>query len=207
MEKKNDNERPLSLKSIKDIKASIAAQKEQQEVERLNKLAARKEELIGYVGYSENKIKDDEKKQQKIDFLKALCAGNTIGNTAKSLDIPSHAIYIYKKQDEGFNSIMLYILDKLEYLRVVDIQENLSETSDISKCIFEDLYENGLFFEALSYLKESNRIKERAIDRYDKREEFKAQINSGQTIDEKQQFELIIKHVDKSKTTAPDDYK
>jgi hypothetical protein len=207
MEKKNDNERPLSLKSIKDIKASIAAQKEQQEVERLNKLAARKEELIGYVGYSENKIKDDEKKQQKIDFLKALCAGNTIGNTAKSLDIPSHAIYIYKKQDEGFNSIMLYILDKLEYLRVVDIQENLLETSDISKCIFEDLYENGLFFEALSYLKESNRIKERAIDRYDKREEFKAQINSGQTIDEKQQFELIIKHVDKSKTTAPDDYK
>jgi len=207
MEKKNDNERPLSLKSIKDIKASIAAQKEQQEVERLNKLAARKEELIGYVGYSENKIKDDEKKQQKIDFLKALCAGNTIGNTAKSLDIPSHAIYIYKKQDEGFNSIMLYILDKLEYLRVVDIQENLLETSDISKCIFEDLYENGLFFEALSYLKESNRIKERAIDRYDKREEFKAQINSVQTIDEKQQFELIIKHVDKSKTTAPDDYK
>lgn len=207
MEKKNDNERPLSLKSIKDIKASIAAQKEQQEVERLNKLAARKEDLIGYVGYSENKIKDDEKKQQKIDFLKALCAGNTIGNTAKSLDIPSHAIYIYKKQDEGFNSIMLYILDKLEYLRVVDIQENLLETSDISKCIFEDLYENGLFFEALSYLKESNRIKERAIDRYDKREEFKAQINSGQTIDEKQQFELIIKHVDKSKTTAPDDYK
>jgi len=207
MEKKNDNERPLSLKSIKDIKASIAAQKEQQEVERLNKLAARKEELIGYVGYSENKIKDDEKKQQKIDFLKALCTGNTIGNTAKSLDIPSHAIYIYKKQDEGFNSIMLYILDKLEYLRVVDIQENLLETSDISKCIFEDLYENGLFFEALSYLKESNRIKERAIDRYDKREEFKAQINSVQTIDEKQQFELIIKHVDKSKTTAPDDYK
>ena len=207
MEKKNDNERPLSLKSIKNIKASIAAQKEQQEVERLNKLAARKEDLIGYVGYSENKIKDDEKKQQKIDFLKALCAGNTIGNTAKSLDIPSHAIYIYKKQDEGFNSIMLYILDKLEYLRVVDIQENLLETSDISKCIFEDLYENGLFFEALSYLKESNRIKERAIDRYDKREEFKAQINSGQTIDEKQQFELIIKHVDKSKTTAPDDYK
>lgn len=207
MEKKNDNERPLSLKSIKDIKASIAAQKEQQEVERLNKLAARKEDLIGYVGYSENKIKDDEKKQQKIDFLKALCAGNTIGNTAKSLDIPSHAIYIYKKQDEGFNSIMLYILDKLEYLRVVDIQENLLETSDISKCIFEDLYENGLFFEALSYLKESNRIKERAIDRYDKREEFKAQINSVQTIDEKQQFELIIKHVDKSKTTAPDDYK
>lgn len=206
MQKDQNSEKALHLKSIKDIKVLVAAQKEKQDIEILKKVAARKEELIGYIDLNENKIKD-EKKQQKIDFLKALCAGNTIGNTAKSLDIPSHAIYIYKKQDEGFNSIMLYILDRLEYLRIADIQENLLETSDISKCIFEDLYENGLFFEALSYLKESNRIKERAIDRYDKREEFKAQINSGQTIDEKQQFELIIKHVDKSKTTAPDDYK
>jgi hypothetical protein len=152
---------------------------------------------------NENKIKD-EKKQQKIDFLKALCAGNTIGNTAKSLDIPSHAIYIYKKQDEGFNSIMAYILDKLEYLRVVDIQENLLETSDVSKCIFEDLYENGLFFEALSYLKESNRIKERAIDRYDKREEAKAQRGLNQT--NNPALKLIIEHVDKSQSIAPDDY-
>jgi hypothetical protein len=203
MEKKNDNEKPLHLKSIKDIKATIAAQKEQQDVEKLKRLAARKEELIGYIDLNENKIKD-EKKQQKIDFLKALCAGNTIGNTAKSLDIPSHAIYIYKKQDEGFNSIMAYILDKLEYLRVVDIQENLLETSDVSKCIFEDLYENGLFFEALSYLKESNRIKERAIDRYDKREEAKAQRGLNQT--NNPALKLIIEHVDKSQSIAPDDY-
>jgi len=165
--KKEQDERPLNIKTIQQIRDEKANKKQKDRFidYKSDTLAARRDDIVKLVDENAQKFEKDNIELKK-EFLKALCYGNSIKTTAQMLGVGRQRIYELKKKDPVFASCVDDVVKDLEFAKVVDIESELLEIKDVFNAAFVDLYNNGLFVEAAIYQKEANRISERLIDRH-----------------------------------------
>lgn len=165
--KKEQDEKPLNIKTIQQIRDEKATKKTKEKFIDYNSdtLAARRDDIIKLIDDNAKNFEKDNIALKK-EFLKALCYGNPIRTTAQVLGISRQRIYEFKKKDPAFAACVNEIVNDLEFAKVTDIENELLEIKDVFSVAFADLYNNGLFLEAATYQKEANRISERFIDRY-----------------------------------------
>lgn len=206
--KKEQDEKPLNIKTIQQIRDENADKKSKEKFVdyKSDTLAARRDDIVKLIDENAQKFEKDNIELKK-EFLKALCYGNSIKATAHILGVSRQRIYELKKKDPVFASCVDDITKDLEFAKVTDIENELLEIKDVFSAAFINLYNNGLFVEAAIYQKDANRISERFIDRYYQREAKKDELNSQKDINQSLLRALNIEHTDKTKTTAPDDWK
>lgn len=192
--KKEQDEKPLSIKTIQEIRDEKAAKKTKEKFVDYNSdtLATRRDDIIQLI---DDNAKDFEKDhlELKKEFLKALCYGNSIKTTAQILGVGRQRIYELKKKDPAFAACVDGIVKDLEFAKVTDIENELLEVKDVFSVVFADLYNNGLFLEAASYQKEANRINERFIDRYYQRKQSEQPVAPTTIVNIQQQENFLDK--------------
>lgn len=210
--KKEQEEKPLNFRTIQQIREEKTNKKIKEKFVDYNSdtLAARREDIIKLVDDNAQNFEKDNIELKK-EFLKALCYGNPIRTTAQMLGVSRQRIYELKKKDPAFAACVDEIVNDLEFAKVTDIENELLEVKDVFSSAFIDLYNNGLFFEAATYQKEAIRIAERFLDRYNQRQareqELKMREKEQDETGKGKKFRMIVEHIDKTKTVAPDDYK
>jgi hypothetical protein len=186
--KKEQDDKPLNIRTIQQIRDEKAIKKTKEKFIDYNSdtLAARRDDIIKLIDDNAKNFEKDSIELKK-EFLKALCYGNPIRTTAQVLGIGRQRIYDLKKKDPAFAACVDDIVKDLEFAKVTDIENELLEIKDVFLAVFADLYNNGLFLEAVSYQKEANRISERFIDRYYQRkareEDLQLRIEEMQAIE------------------------